>query len=249
MPGAVLSQRLGKILHMLMRLTAKVLCLVLCWPAVAWAARPFMTDDARLTTAGSCQLETWSRRYSDRSEFWALPACNPTGNLEITAGGSSLREADKSTGTDAVLQIKTLFKSMPADGWGAGVAIGHLRHRPQAPAGGGQGQTYVYVPVSVSFAEGRFVTHSNVGWARDRASGQDQLTWGMGLEVQFHRRWMWIGETFGNDRQKPFWQTGLRYQLVPELLQIDATWGAPQGLRSSHNWLSFGLRWTPDKFP
>jgi len=74
---------------MLMRLTAKVLCLVLCWPAVAWAARPFMTDDARLTTGGSCQLETWSRRYSDRSEFWALPACNPTGNLEITAGGSS----------------------------------------------------------------------------------------------------------------------------------------------------------------
>jgi hypothetical protein len=208
-----------------------------------------MTDDARLTTAGSCQVESWTRRYSDRSEIWALPACNPTGNLEITAGGSSLRGADQAQSTDTVLQVKTLFKSMSAVGWGAGVALGHVRHRPNAPAGGDQGQTYLYVPVSVSLAEGRWVTHSNLGWSRDRASGQDQLTWGMGLEVQLHRRWMWIGETFGNDRQKPFWQTGLRYQVVPDRFQVDATWGAPQGLRSSSNWLSFGLRWTPEKFP
>lgn len=130
-----------------------------------------MTDDARLTTAGSCQLETWTRRYSDRSEIWALPACNPTGNLEITAGGASLRESDKSHSTDAVLQIKTLFKSMPTDGWGAGVALGQLRHSSHAPAGLEQGQTYLYVPVSVSFANGRWVSHSNLGWARDRASG------------------------------------------------------------------------------
>lgn len=234
---------------MLMRLTVKALCLVLCWPAAAWAARPFITDDARLTTAGSCQVETWSRRYSDRSENWALPACNPTGNLEITAGGAALRGADPAQSTDVVVQIKTLFKSLPADGWGAGVALGHLRQRPHAPAGVEQGQTYLYVPVSVSFGNGRWVTHTNLGWSRDRASGQDQLTWGMGLEMQLHQRWMWIGETFGNDRQQPFWQTGLRYQVVPDRLQVDTTWGASLGWRSSQNWLSFGLRWTPEKFP
>jgi len=234
---------------MLRRSTVQVLCLVLSWPAVAFAARPFMTDDARLTTAGSCQLESWTGRYADRSEFWALPACNPTGNLEITAGGSSLRGADQGHSTDAVLQIKTLFKTMPANGWGAGVALGQLRHQASAPSGPDQGQTYLYLPVSVSFGEGRWVTHTNVGWSRDRASGQDQLTWGMGLETQLHPRWLWIGETFGNGRQKPFWQTGLRYQVVPDRFQIDATWGAPQGLRSAQNWLSFGLRWTPEKFP
>jgi hypothetical protein len=208
-----------------------------------------MTDDARLTTAGSCQVESWSRRYSDRSETWALPACNPTGNLEITAGGASLREADQGPSADALLQIKTLFKTMPANGWGAGLALGLVRQRPHAQSGPAQGQTYLYVPVSVSFADGRWVTHTNLGWARDPANGQDQMTWGMGLEAQLHRRWMWIGETFGNDRQKPFWQTGLRYQVVPDRFQIDATWGAPQGLRSTNNWLSFGLRWTPENFP
>ncbi len=52
----------------------------------AKAARPFVTDDARLTTAGSCQLESWTRFYADSTEVWALPACNPTGNLELTLG-------------------------------------------------------------------------------------------------------------------------------------------------------------------
>lgn len=207
-----------------------------------------MTDDARLTTAGSCQLESWSRRYSDRSEIWALPACNPTGNLEITAGGAAFQGINKTQSTDAVLQIKTLFKSMTADGWGAGVAIGNVRHRPNAPAGGEQGQIYLYVPVSVSFDGGRWVTHTNVGWARDHVSGQDQWTWGMGLEVQLNERWMWIGEIYGNNRQNQFGQTGLRYQVVPDSFQIDFTYGAPRGFGATQNWMSFGLRWTPEKF-
>ena len=50
------------------------------------AARPFVTDDARLTTEGSCQLESWARLYENSSEIWALPACNPFGNLEVTLG-------------------------------------------------------------------------------------------------------------------------------------------------------------------
>jgi hypothetical protein len=68
---------------------------------------------------------------------------------------------------------------------------------------------------------------------------------------------MWIAESFGTDRQKPFWQTGLRYQVLPGVLQVDATLGAPLGAplggpnvqRADQQWLSLGLRWTPEKFP
>lgn len=222
---------------------------LLAWPPLVWAARPFMTDDARLTTAGSCQLESWSRRFSDRTEFWALPACNPSGRLEITAGGAALRDAPGAHSADAVLQVKTLFKTMSPNGWGAGVALGQVRHSPHSALDLAQGQNYIYVPVSVSFLDDRWVSHTNLGWARDRATGRDQSTWGTGLEYQFHPRWMWIAETFGQDRQKPLWQTGLRYQWLPGLLQFDATWGAPRGQGTSQNWLSLGVRWTPEKFP
>lgn len=234
---------------MWMRIVWMALLGLLWGPSLAWAARPFMTDDARMTTAGSCQLESWTRRSADRTEQWALPACNPTGRLEITAGGAALRDTQGGHGADAVLQVKTLFKTMSPNGWGVGMALGQVRHSPHHASDLAQGQTYAYVPVSVSFLDDRWVSHTNVGWARDRAHGRDQFTWGTGLEFQFNERWMWIAETFGHDRQKPLWQTGLRYQLLPGVLQLDATWGAPQGQRWSQNWMSLGLRWTPQKFP
>ena len=78
-----------------------------------WAARPFVTDDARLTTAGSCQLESWVRAYRSSQEIWALPACNPTGNLEITVGGGSAKLDNAAGWTgDYVFQAKTLFKTL-----------------------------------------------------------------------------------------------------------------------------------------
>ena len=51
----------------------------------------------------------------------------------------------------------------------------------------------------------------------------------------------------GDNRQKPFVQTGLRFSLIPGLLQIDATRGAqPNGIGQT-TWTSFGLRYTPDR--
>jgi hypothetical protein len=47
----------------------------------AHAARPFVTDDARVVDRGGCQIETFykeQRKYSG-SEFWFMPACNPFG--------------------------------------------------------------------------------------------------------------------------------------------------------------------------
>ena len=114
----------------------------------AQAARPFMTDDARITTAHSCQLESWTRRYRDRSENWALPACNFTGNLELTFGGARTREDGRTRTTDVVMQGKTLFKPLDTNGWGIGLAAGMVRH-PQADAG--TRDWYAYVPASFSF--------------------------------------------------------------------------------------------------
>lgn len=234
---------------MMMRFIGIVLLGLSSMPTLVLAARPFMTDDARMTTAGSCQLESWTRRYTDRTEVWALPACNPTGSLEITAGGAAFREAHAGQSADGVVQVKTLFKTMAPNGWGVGLAIGQVRHRPHSRPDLAQGQSYAYVPLSVSWMDDRLVGHTNAGWARDRASGRDQFTWGAGLEYQIGDRWMLIGETFGNDRQPPFWQTGVRYQVLPNLLQVDATWGAARGGISASHWLSLGLRWTPEKFP
>lgn len=215
--------------------------------APAWAARPFVTDDARLTTAGSCQLESWTRFYEGSSEFWALPACNPTGNLEITLGGGRASYTGSSTSDDYVLQFKTLFKPLTTNGWGLGIAAGRVEHPEIAPGPNQLGNSYVYLPLSVSFADDRFILHANAGWLRDKASSQDRNTWGLGGEYYPYPRLAVIAESFGDDKGKPYWQTGLRYSIIPNLFQVDATTGQQVGGESASRWLSFGLRWTPER--
>jgi hypothetical protein len=221
------------------------LCLV---NGTTWAARPFVTDDARLTTAGSCQLESWTRIYPSSHELWALPACNPTGNLELTVGGGTARLDGTARSTDDyVLQAKTLFKTLEPNGWGLGLAVGTIHHPEINPGPNLLGNRYLYVPLSISLADDFLVVHLNAGWLRDKATGKDQATWGVGTEWNLDRHWTLIAESFGNSVDRPYWQAGTRYSLIPGLLQIDATVGRQYGFSDEHRWLSFGVRYTPAK--
>ena len=213
----------------------------------AWAARPFVTDDARLTTAGSCQLESWVRVYPHSRETWALPACNPGGNLEFTVGGGWARYDEAPATKDQVFQLKTLFKPLETDGWGWGLAVGTVRHPEVNPGPNLLGNTYAYVPVSASFLADKAVVHANLGWLRDKATRRDNATWGLGGEYVLGSRVSAIAETFGDNRGKPYWQTGARIFIVPERVQVDATVGRQLSGPRTGQWISIGLRLTPGR--
>lgn len=226
----------------------RLLPLLLCLPGLAWGARPFVTDDARLTTTGSCQLESWSRIYPHSRELWALPACNPGGNLEITAGMGSTRGDGQAPSEDYVLQAKTLFKPLESNGWGWGLTVGKVAHPGINPGPNLLGNTYAFLPASFSFLDDRLVLHANLGWLREKASRQDNLTWGMGGEWSLGSRTSLIAETFGDNREKPYWQAGLRFFIVPERVQVDASLGRQADGGRDSQWISFGLRLTPEHF-
>jgi len=226
----------------------RCLALFLLLPSLAFAARPFVTDDARLTTAGSCQLESWARIYPQSRELWMLPACNPGGNFEITAGAGMAHNDHAPRSDDYVLQAKTLFKPLESNGWGWGLAVGKIAH-PGVNAGPNLlGNTYAYLPASFSSLDDRVVLHTNVGWLKDRASQRHNLTWGLGGEWWVHERASLIAESFGDNRVKPYWQTGLRFFVVPERVQVDATVGRQVDGGRDSQWFSVGLRLTPDRF-
>lgn len=215
----------------------------------SWAARPFVTDDARLTTAGSCQVESWARYYERSREVWALPACNPAGNLEFTIGGGQATDFDAGMATsDQVLQIKTLLRPLKSNDWGLGLALGRVLHPEIHPGPNQLGNTYAYVPMSFSVADDRAVVHVNVGWLRDQATDRDMMTWGLGAEAYpWSPRLALIAETFGNDKEAPWWQAGARWSLMPNVLQVDLTHGEQVRGRSESRWVSVGLRWTPER--
>jgi hypothetical protein len=213
----------------------------------AYAARPFVTDDARLTTAGSCQVETWTRSYPSSLETWALPACNPTGNLEFTVGGGRAYFDALATpnSTDYVYQAKTLFRKLDLHTSGIGLAVGMVHH-PSIQVGPNQhGNQYAFIPISVPLNEDRLIMHLNPGILRDKASQETRKTWGIGFEFNATPRWMLIAESFGDTSTGSYWQSGVRFAIIPNLLQVDTTTGKKYSGSSETQWISFGLRFTP----
>ncbi len=208
--------------------------------SLANAARPMITDDARITDAKACQLESWIRKNRHSTEYWAMPACNPTGNFELTIGGAQTQDEQVMRATDFVLQGKTIIKALEPNGWGMALTLGTDRHLASVAAGQ---DWYVNVPASISFADDRFVFHANLGWIREQESKRQRLTWGVGSETQLTERSWLIAEVFGQNQGKPFYQVGVRHWLIPDRLQIDTTFGnRAGGGNREERWFSVGLR-------
>jgi hypothetical protein len=204
----------------------------------AQAARPLITDDARVTDPQACQMESWVHLHRDRNELWALPACNPSGNLEFTLGGALSRSNGQADSGAVLIQGKTLFKTLETNSYGIGLAAGYATQ----PGKGQSGSPYFYVPVSFSFADDRFVLHTNLGATRLRENKETRLTWGLGSETQTSERLYIIAETYGQDKGSPFFQMGLRYWIVTNHVQIDTTYGSQIGHLHDERWVSIGLR-------
>ncbi len=206
------------------------------------AARPLITDDARIVDSKACQLETWMRRNRGSTEYWALPACNFTGDLELTFGGGRTAEFGETTTSDVQLQGKRLFKRLEPDGWGVGMVIGNLRRPAEMPHRDVAGNLYGYIPASVSFNRDRLVVHANLGMARPDNSPRHRPTWGVGAEVSITDAVYFIPEVFSQGPGRPQFQAGIRYWLVPDRVQLDATYGDRLGRTTDGRWFSLGLR-------
>lgn len=205
------------------------------------AARPMITDDARIVDAKACQVESWVKFNRHSTEYWAQPACNFTGNLELSLGGARSKGDIGTQTTDVVIQGKTLFRTLEPNGWAWGLAVGNARH-PQAAGKQRTGDLYAYAPATFSFRDDRVLLHTNLGWLRESESRKHRMTWGMGSEAQLTESAWMIAETFGQNVGKPFYQLGLRYWLVPNHVQMDATYGNRAGSGTQERWFSIGLR-------
>jgi hypothetical protein len=237
-----------------MRALCCILALSLLVPSLPLhAARPYATDDARITPGGGCQVESWVQHHTPRggrTEFWALPACNPTGNLEITAGLNRLpAEGGEPWTGNALVQVKTLLRSLDT-GIGTGFAAGATA-RTAGPSSASSPSSltsaYAYNVTSISFAEEAFVLLTLAGIKRDRETQRTIAMWGVGSETRLYRRGdqelLLAAEVFGSDSGSPSWQGGFRFWVVKEKVQVDAVVGRQIGSQGlDRSWWSIGLR-------
>ena len=201
---------------------------------LAHAARPFVTDDARIVDKDGCQIETFvkrQRRY-DEKEFWFLPACNPWG-AELTVGHSGVEGTTGDTSA-TILQAKMLLKPLATNGAGFALTVGTFYGKTTNP--------YVNAIGSFSFADDRVVLHTNLGALRDNVAGMTRGTWGAGAEILLLAPRLYaIAETYGIRGEKPTAHTGLRIWIVPNQVQVDTTIGLQQS-SPERRFATVGLR-------
>ena len=230
-------------------LAALITALAWAGAGSAQAARPMVVDDARIVDEGACQVETWRRFNRDSKETWALPGCNPGGNLELTLGTAELPVEDlglRSTTRTVQMQGKTLFKTLETNGYSYGLAVGGVvRSRgaaDQVP------NYYAYVPFTRSMLDDRWFVHANLGVQRAGATPQDGMTYGIGTEYGINARTYLMVETYGDNHHRNSYQGGVRYWVVPNRVQIDATVGTVAGDYGGGRWFSIGMRFLTPAF-
>lgn len=220
---------------------AALLFLIACMAQTAMAARPFVTDDARVVDEGGCQVETFVKRQDklNEREFWFLPACNPWG-VELTAGRSWTDGTAPGDSRFNVLQAKTLLKALQTNGSGYALTLGAFRVSPFQTAH--TTNPYVNAIGSFSFADDRVVMHVNVGAISDRQASMTRATWGVGAEVTLHPQLIGIVESYGQRADKPTFHYGLRVWVVPSRVQVDGTLGRQNSGPPGRSFSSLGLR-------
>jgi hypothetical protein len=230
----------------------------------ACAARPLVTDDARVVDPGGYQVETFvkAQRGTKATEYWLLPAANFGGALErfeFATGGNLIRSDEEGNSNLVVMQAKTLLKPLETNGIGFAVTVGVARLKPGTSeevvatplgivtvAGETSAKTH-YDPYangisSISVLGDAVVLHFNVGATRDTSSHQTIGSWGVGAEIALGGPVQGIAETYGVTDEKPAYQVGLRYWLIPGRLQIDGTYGWQHATPTNLNWISIGMR-------
>lgn len=187
-------------------------------------------DDATLTPAGRCQVESWARSYHPGYELTAVPACTANGtewSLGITGAGSPYRGAILAPG------IKRVFRDFDTHDWGIGASIGmnwdSRRHRLDG--------WNANVPASFALdPQRRVVLNANLGWTKARNS-RGSLSGGAGVEVALGERWVALAEAYRETRFAG--QLGIRRNLS-ENASLDLLAGGERGSERG-SWVTLGL--------
>jgi hypothetical protein len=206
--------------------------------AAAQATRPMVVDDAAITSAGNCQIESWTQRTSGQTEYWTMPACNVAKAWELAAGLGRISTDGYGTAyRSGVVQAKTVFRSLKKNDWGVGLTIaGQFRQ-----GSGFDGDLSVLVPVSLSLLNDQVLVHANAGWLRAHASGQQNAFWATGAEWAVFPRLALTLEAYGTGSGHEFTQAGARFTIIPDKFAFDTGVGSRIRRLGAERYVTIGL--------
>ena len=189
----------------------------------ARAAQPLVTDDAAVLAPNSCQLEVWARSSHDRREYWALPACNIAGNVELTAGGART-DVDRGAGSSNVqVQAKAVLLQRTDLSASFGVEAGATRDTG-APHGSSAFQTYYVTALATWHPRHDLEIDLNLGGVNLYGTGT-LIVGGAAIQYAVKDNLQLLAEMFRDEPGRAKYQVGARWIAIPDRLEAFASFG------------------------
>lgn len=203
----------------------------------AWASPSLEVDDAEITEAHSCQLEAWGEYGRGRNIHWVMPACNPTGNLELAvAAGYEAYKEDWDTKAFA-FEAKTMLAEELGDYVSIALAGSFENYRT---GGEDEQEWYLGLPVTTFFSD-RFAWYKEVGATYEKEEKHTSFAWGTGFEFGVTDKVDLYAEVFGDSTERPFYQLVAALWLKPDQIQISLGFGDKLESDKYERFVSLGL--------
>ena len=214
--------------------------LLLVTASSARAGQPLVTDDAAVLAPKTCQLEAWVLSANDGREYFAQPACNVSGNLELSIGAARVRPDAGESSSVIAAQAKTVLFSLAHREWSFGMLAGAGRDTG-APHGNSAFQVYYAKALASWYPRSDLEIDLNLGAANAYGSGTFALA-GAAIQYSIIENVQLLAEAFRAEPGRKRYQVGARYIIVPNRLEAYASYG-DQFNGSSGQWTSIvGIR-------
>ena len=190
----------------------------------ARAGQPLFTDDAAVVAPQTCQLEAWTRSSGEGREYWAQPACNFTGNLELTIGGARVHPDDAANASLVQLQAKTVVLTTEDSVWSFG-AVGGAGRDTGAPHGSSAFQLYYAKALASWYPQSDLEIDLNLGAANGYASGTFGIA-GAAIQYTVVTNLQLLAEVFRGEPGNGRYQVGARWIVVPNQFEAYVSYGS-----------------------
>jgi len=219
--------------------TARLLALMLSMTAPARAGQPLVTDDAAAVTAKTCQVEAWVHSTPGGREYWAQPACNLTGQLELDLAGARAQPDPGESSGMIQLQAKAVLLTVAEHAWSFGASAGAARDAG-APHGRSAFQLYYTRALASWYPRHDLEIDLNLGVANAYGSGTFALH-GAAVQYAIVDNVQLLGELFRDEPGREKYQVGVRCKVLPDRLEAYVSYGARFG-GSDERSAVFGIR-------
>ena len=193
----------------------------------ALAGRPLQTEDAGVMARGECELEGVAERDDGSPATRELSLGGGCGIGYDTQLGLELARTRAGAPADRGLRLggkTTLWQAVGSGDDRTAFTLAYGWSAARA-AGSSWSSAAVDVAAVLRIPAEPLIWHLNLGLERDTGASQTTTTWGVAAELAPWGAFTPMAELVGNDRGEAMWNLGLAWEVAPERLILDVSWG------------------------